>query len=104
MSQIDNQKLLFINTIKIIISKDTVKKEIISLNNFRVIGILESDGFRIVYKVKVILKDIIYVMKVMNKNKIINKKYFHIVNHYDYLIKLMMIHYNMVHSYDTSNS
>ena len=39
MSQIDNQKLLFINTIKIIISKDTVKKEIISLNNFRVIGI-----------------------------------------------------------------
>ena len=62
ISQIDNQKLLFLDVhvikIKITILKDKTKIEIILLNDFRVI-------FGIVYKVKVIIKD---KMKVMNKN------------------------------------
>ena len=90
MSPIDNKKLLFIDdhvgTIQIITSKDKVKKEKISLNNFKVIDILGSGGFGTVYKVKEILTDKIYAMKVMNKNTIINKKYFHyIMSEYEIL-------------------
>ena len=90
LSQIDNQKLLFIDdhvgTVQIITSKDKVKKEKISLTNFKVIDILGAGGFGTVYKVKEILTDKIYAMKVMNKNIIINKKYFHyIMSEYEIL-------------------
>ncbi len=73
----DNQKLLFLDyheiTIKITILNDKINKEIIRFNNFRVIDILKACRFRILYKIKEILKD---KMKVMNKNIVVNKQYF----------------------------
>ena len=90
--KIDNQKLLFIDdhvgAIQSITSKDKKKEkeEKISLKHFKILDVLGSGGFGTVYKVKEILTDKIYAMKVMNKNIIINKKYFHyIMSEYEIL-------------------
>ena len=90
--KIDNQKLLFIDdhvgAIQSITSKDKKKEkeEKISLKNFKILDVLGSGGFGTVYKVKEILTDKIYAMKVMNKNTIIIKKYFHyIMSEYEIL-------------------
>ena len=90
--KIDNQKLLFIDdhvgAIQSITSKDKKKEkeEKISLKHFKILDVLGSGGFGTVYKVKEILTDKIYAMKVMNKNTIIIKKYFHyIMSEYEIL-------------------
>ncbi len=92
IAKIDNQKLLFIDdhvgAIQNITSKDKKKEkeEKISLKNFKILDVLGSGGFGTVYKVKEILTDKIYAMKVMNKNTIIIKKYFHyIMSEYEIL-------------------
>ena len=57
-----------------------MKEEKISLNNFKVIDI------GIVYKEKEILSNKLFAMKVMNKNTIIKKKYFHfLISEYEIL-------------------
>ena len=57
-----------------------MKEEKISLNNFKVIDI------GIVYKEKEILSNKFFAMKVMNKNTIIKKKYFHfLISEYEIL-------------------
>ena len=66
-----------------------MKKKKISLNDFKVIDILGIGGFGIVYKVKEILSNKLFAMKVMNKNTIIKKKYFHyIISEYEILKNL----------------
>ena len=55
------------------------RKNEINLKKFRILGLLGIGGFGTVYKVKHILSDKIYAMKVMNKNYIIKKKYLHYV-------------------------
>ena len=66
-----------------------MKKKKISLNDFKVIDILGIGGFGIVYKVKEILSNKLLKMKVMNKNTIIKKKYFHyIISEYEILKNL----------------
>ena len=59
--------------------KSKVKTGKISLNNFKILSLLGVGGFGTVFKVKHILTDKIYAMKVMNKNYIISKKYLHYV-------------------------
>ena len=60
-------------------NKDKNKGNKVSLKNFKILGLLGVGGFGMVFKVKHILTDKIYAMKVMNKNYIIGKKYLHYV-------------------------
>ena len=55
------------------------KKPEINLKKFKILSLLGVGGFGTVFKVKHILTDKIYAMKVMNKNYIIKKKYLHYV-------------------------
>ena len=63
--------------------KENKKKKRISskvtLKNFKILNLLGIGGFGTVFKVKHILTDKIYAMKVMNKNYIIRKKYLHYI-------------------------
>ena len=59
--------------------KKKMKKSEINLKNFKILNLLGVGGFGTVFKVKHILTDKIYAMKVMNKNYIIKKKYLHYV-------------------------
>ena len=60
-------------------NKNKKKGNKVNLRNFKILGLLGVGGFGTVYKVKHILTDKIYAMKVMNKNYIIQKKYLHYV-------------------------
>ena len=55
------------------------KRPKIDLKKFKIISLLGVGGFGTVFKVRHILTDKIYAMKVMNKNYIIKKKYLHYV-------------------------
>ena len=55
------------------------KKPKIDLKKFKILSLLGVGGFGTVFKVRHILTDKIYAMKVMNKNYIIQKKYLHYV-------------------------
>ena len=55
------------------------KKPKIDLKKFKILSLLGVGGFGTVFKVRHILTDKIYAMKVMNKNYIIKKKYLHYV-------------------------
>ena len=55
------------------------KKSEINLKKFKILGLLGVGGFGTVFKVKHILTDKIYAMKVMNKNYIIKKKFLHYI-------------------------
>ena len=59
--------------------KKKMKKSEINLKNFKILNLLGVGGFGTVFKVKHILTDKIYAMKVMNKNYIIKKKYLHYI-------------------------
>ncbi len=59
--------------------KNGLKKSEINLKKFKILSLLGVGGFGTVFKVKHILTDKIYAMKVMNKNYIIQKKYLHYV-------------------------
>ena len=59
--------------------KNITKNSEISLKKFKILGLLGIGGFGTVFKVKHILTDKIYAMKVMNKNYIIKKKYLHYI-------------------------
>ena len=59
--------------------KNKNKKKKIDLKKFKIISQLGVGGFGTVFKVRHILTDKIYAMKVMNKNYIIQKKYLHYV-------------------------
>ena len=59
--------------------KNINKKKKIDLKKFKIISQLGVGGFGTVFKVRHILTDKIYAMKVMNKNYIIQKKYLHYV-------------------------
>ena len=59
--------------------KNINKKKKIDLKNFKIFSQLGVGGFGTVFKVRHILTDKIYAMKVMNKNYIIQKKYLHYV-------------------------
>ena len=48
-----------------------------NLKKFEIIGLLGIGGFGTVFKVKHILTEKVYAMKVMNKNYVIKKKYLH---------------------------
>ena len=56
-----------------------LRKSQINLKKFKILSLLGVGGFGTVFKVKHILTDKIYAMKVMNKNYIIKKKYLHYV-------------------------
>ena len=56
-----------------------LRKSEINLKKFKILSLLGVGGFGTVFKVKHILTDKIYAMKVMNKNYIIKKKYLHYV-------------------------
>ena len=89
MKQIDNQTILLIDdqigTTQEITSEKK-EKEKINFNNFEIIDIIGTGGFGTVYKVKNVLDEKIYAMKVMNKNLIIQQKYFHyIISEYEIL-------------------
>ena len=58
--------------------KKNIKSEI-NLKKFKILSLLGIGGFGTVFKVRHILTDKIYAMKVMNKNYIIKKKYLHYV-------------------------
>ena len=60
-------------------NKNKDKGNTVKLRNFKFLGLLGVGGFGTVFKVKHILTDKIYAMKVMNKNYIIQKKYLHYV-------------------------
>ena len=60
-------------------NKNKDKGNTVTLRNFKFLGLLGVGGFGTVFKVKHILTDKIYAMKVMNKNYIIQKKYLHYV-------------------------
>ena len=86
MPKINNHKLEFVDDqvgiiqdIKQHNDKSKVKSGKISLKNFKIMGILGVGGFSTVYKVRHIMTDKVYAMKVMNKNYIIFKKYLHYV-------------------------
>ena len=86
MPKINNHKLQFVDDqvgiiqdIKQHNDKSKVKSGKISLKNFKFLGILGVGGFSTVYKVRHIMTDKVYAMKVMNKNYIIYKKYLHYV-------------------------
>ena len=55
------------------------EKSEMNLKKFKILSLLGIGGFGTVFKVKHILTDKIYAMKVMNKNYIIKKKYLHYV-------------------------
>ena len=55
------------------------KRPKIDLKKFKILSLLGVGGFGTVFKVRHILTDKIYAMKVMNKNYIIQKKYLHYV-------------------------
>jgi serine/threonine protein kinase len=89
MKKIDNQTILLIDdqigTTQEITSEKK-EKEKINFNNFEIIDIIGIGGFGTVYKVKNVLDEKIYAMKVMNKNLIIQQKYFHyIISEYEIL-------------------
>ena len=50
-----------------------------NLKKFEIIGLLGIGGFGTVFKVKHILTEKVYAMKVMNKNYVIKKKYLHYI-------------------------
>ena len=86
MPKINNHKLEFVDDqvgiiqdIKQHNDRSKVKSGKISLKNFKIMGILGVGGFSTVYKVRHIMTDKVYAMKVMNKNYIIFKKYLHYV-------------------------
>ena len=90
INEIDNKKLIFIDdhigTIQEVNGEKNYEKEKISLNNFQILEILGAGGFGSVYKVKEILTGKLYAMKVINKNSIIQKRYFHyIMSEYEIL-------------------
>ena len=60
-------------------NKNKGNKSKVKLRNFKFLSLLGVGGFGTVFKVKHILTDKIYAMKVMNKNYIIEKKYLHYV-------------------------
>ena len=60
-------------------NKDKKNGNGINLKKFKILGLLGVGGFGTVFKVKHILTDKIYAMKVMNKNYIIKKKYLHYI-------------------------
>ena len=79
---INNLKILFIDdqvgVIQEINKGDNKKpKGNISINDFHIISRIGNGGFALVYKVLYKKNNKIYAMKVMNKNIIIEKKYFH---------------------------
>ena len=55
--------------------KNNISKSEINIKKFKILSLLGIGGFGTVFKVKHILTDKIYAMKVMNKNYIIQKKY-----------------------------
>ena len=55
------------------------EKSEINIKKFKILSLLGVGGFGTVFKVKNILTDKIYAMKVMNKNYIIKRKYLHYV-------------------------
>ena len=59
--------------------KEGKKGSEINLKKFKILSLLGVGGFGTVFKVKHILTDKIYAMKVMNKNYLIEKKYLHYV-------------------------
>ena len=59
--------------------KNKIKNSEINLKKFKILSLLGVGGFGTVFKVKHILTDKIYAMKVMNKNYIIHKKYLHYI-------------------------
>ena len=59
--------------------KNKIKNSEINLKKFKILSLLGVGGFGTVFKVKHILTDKIYAMKVMNKNYIIQKKYLHYI-------------------------
>jgi len=86
MPKINNHKLEFVDDqvgiiqdIKQHNDRSKVKSGKICLKNFKILGILGVGGFSTVYKVRHIMTDKVYAMKVMNKNYIIFKKYLHYV-------------------------
>ena len=86
ISKINNHKLLFlddqagiIQDIKQHNDKSKAKSGKVTLRNFKILGLLGIGGFSSVFKVRHILTEKIYAMKVMNKNYIISKKYLHYV-------------------------
>ena len=60
-------------------NKQKKKRPKINFKQFKVLSLLGVGGFGTVFKVRHILTDKIYAMKVMNKNYIIEKKYLHYV-------------------------
>ena len=65
------------------------KKPKIDLTKFKVLSLLGVGGFGTVFKVRHILTDKIYAMKVMNKNYVIKKKYLHyVVSEFEIMKKL----------------
>jgi len=60
-------------------NKHKKKKPKVNFKQFKVLSLLGVGGFGTVFKVRHILTDKIYAMKVMNKNYIIEKKYLHYV-------------------------
>ena len=60
-------------------NKNISKNPKIKLKDFKILNLLGVGGFGTVFKVKHILTDKIYAMKVMNKNYVIKKKYLHYV-------------------------
>ena len=86
MPKINNHKLEFVDDQAGIIQdikqhndKSKVKSGKVSLKNFKILGLLGVGGFSTVYKVRHIMTEKVYAMKVMNKNYIIYKKYLHYV-------------------------
>ena len=86
MPKINNHKLVFVDDqvgiiqdIKQHNDRSKVKSGKVTLRNFKILGILGVGGFSTVYKVRHIMTEKIYAMKVMNKNYIIHKKYLHYV-------------------------
>ena len=59
--------------------KKNIAKSEINIKKFKILSLLGVGGFGTVFKVKHILTDKIYAMKVMNKNYIIHKKYLHYI-------------------------
>ena len=86
MPKINNHKLQFVDDQAGIIQdlkqhndKSKTKSGKVSLKNFKILGLLGVGGFSTVYKVRHIMTEKVYAMKVMNKNYIIYKKYLHYV-------------------------
>ena len=60
------------------------KRKKVCLKNFKILGLIGVGGFGTIFKVKHLITDKIYAMKVMNKNYILNKKYLHyIINEFE---------------------